>query len=220
MGRWPRKGTGIKIFAPSFRRVGTFKEEDEEKGIFELCGFHLTTVFDVADTEGEELPPIHQYWVEESEEGEGLYQALWQVALGMDIQVGEAHLGQTGGVSYGGRVAVNADNPLLARTSSLAHEVAHELLHQGGNGQDLDRQTRELEAESVAYVVCAHFGYEVKAPEYIALWHGDSERVLARLESIRKAASTIIQGIEAALQEVSSSTEAEAVAALTPTATG
>lgn len=54
----------------------------------------------------------------------------------------------------------------------------------------------ELEAKEVAYVVCSHFGYEVKAGHYIALWRGDSEQIMQRLESIRQAASTIIEEVE------------------------
>jgi len=197
LGRWPRSGTGIKIFAPTHRRVGTrLDEEGEEHPIHQLCGFHLTTVFDVSDTEGEELPPVASYWVEESDEGAGLYAALEHVAEMMGIVVSEEHLGLTGGVSYGGRVEINADNATLARTSSLSHEIAHELLHQDETSQEVDRRTKELEAEAVAFVVCSHFGYQVKAPQYIALWQGDSEAIMARLESIRRAASRIILEVE------------------------
>lgn len=197
LGRWPRASTGIKIFAPTHRRVGTqLDEEGEERPIHQLCGFHLTTVFDVSDTEGEELPPVASYWVEESDEGAGLYGALVHVAEEMGIVVSEDHLGLAGGVSYGGRVEINVDNATLARTSSLAHEIAHELLHQGEENGQLDRRTKELEAEAVAYVVCSHFGHDVKAPQYIALWQGDSEGIMARLESIRRAASRIISEVE------------------------
>ena len=125
-----------------------------------------------------------------------MYRGLKAAAEEMGIVVEEAHLGLTGGVSTGGRVAVNADNPLLARTSSLAHELAHELLHQRDLSEAADRQTREVEAEAAAYVVCAHFGYEVKAPQYIALWQGDGEGIVARLETIRRAASDIIRQVE------------------------
>ena len=70
------------------------------------------------------------------------------------------------------------------------------MLHQGERGLELDRQTRELEAEAVATVVCAHFGYEVKGAAYIALWKGDSKAILGRLDTIRQTASTIIKEVE------------------------
>ena len=213
LGRWPKKGSGLKIFAPTLKAVAMEEGGDgdkEEQPISQLCGFHLATVFDVSDTEGEALPPVANYWREEAEEGEGLYRGLQAAAEEMGIVVEETHLGLTGGVSYGGRVAVNVDNPLLARTSSLAHELAHELLHQRDPGEERDRRTREVEAEAAAYVVCAHFGYEVKAPQYIALWQGDAEGIMARLETIRRAASAIIGQVE---KQLSADEEASQTAA-------
>lgn len=193
MGRWPKKGSGIKVFAPSFRRVET--QEEGEPSLHQLCGFHLTTVFDVSDTEGKELPAVSRFWVEDSQEGEWLYGALQSAAGRLGIHVQERNLGRAGGLSRGGAVEINAGNPTLAKASSLVHELAHELLHQQKRSE-IDRQTEELEAEAVAYVVCSHFGLDVKAAEYIALWKGDSQQIMARLESIRRAATIIIQEVE------------------------
>ena len=64
---------------------------------------------------------------------------------------------------------------------------------------DRSRSIAELEAESVAYVVCTHFGLdvEVRASRYIALWNGDSKSLRASLERIAKTARGIIDDVEA-----------------------
>ncbi len=62
----------------------------------------------------------------------------------------------------------------------------------------LTRSIAELEAESVAYVVCLHFGLdvEVRASRYIALWEGDSKSLRASLERIAKTARSIIDDVD------------------------
>ncbi len=57
---------------------------------------------------------------------------------------------------------------------------------------------QELEAESVAYVVCLHFGLdvEVRASRYIALWDGDAKSLRASLERIAKTARGIIDDVD------------------------
>ena len=62
----------------------------------------------------------------------------------------------------------------------------------------MTRNIAELEAESVAYVVCTHFGLdvEVRSSRYIALWDGDSKALRASLERIAKTARGIIDDVE------------------------
>ncbi len=62
------------------------------------------------------------------------------------------------------------------------------------------RSIAELEAESVAYVVCHHFGLnvEVRASRYIALWDGDAKALRASLERIANTARNLIDDIDTA----------------------
>ena len=62
----------------------------------------------------------------------------------------------------------------------------------------MTRNIAELEAESVAYVVCTHFGLdvEVRASRYIALWDGDSKALRASLERIASTARGVIDDVE------------------------
>ena len=64
---------------------------------------------------------------------------------------------------------------------------------------ELTRSIAELEAESVAYVVCRHFGLdvEVRASRYIAFWQGDAKSLRGSLERIAKTARSIIDDAEA-----------------------
>ena len=80
-----------------------------------------------------------------------------------------------------------------------AHELAHESLHWEDRGT-FTRTLAELEAESVAYVVCRHFGLDtsVRSSTYIALWDGDAKSLRASLERISKTARTIIDDAESA----------------------
>ena len=63
------------------------------------------------------------------------------------------------------------------------------------------RGERELEAESVAYVVARHFGLsDLHSPNYVALHGADAEKILAHMERIRKVAEEIILAIETSLE--------------------
>ena len=76
---------------------------------------------------------------------------------------------------------------------NLIHEIAHELMHQGEN-QIVDKRVRELEAESIAYVVARHFGLDgFSSPNYLALHGVDAGMLLTHLERVRQGAVEIIQ---------------------------
>ena len=103
------------------------------------------------------------------------------------------------GLSKHGTVEVSSQHASGQQAKTLAHELAHEALHWDIKGP-LTRSIAELETESVAYVVCTHFGLdvEVRASRYIALWEGDSKSLRASLERISKTARTIIDEAESA----------------------
>ena len=96
---------------------------------------------------------------------------------------------------------------------TMVHEVAHSMLHNKEiNREDWmeapakDRNTKEVEAESVAYTVCQHFGIDTSDYSfgYIAGWSSgkDMKELKSSLDTIRKTASELITGIEGALQEL------------------
>ena len=111
-----------------------------------------------------------------------------------EISITEKELaGETQGVSMGGSIEIDPS----AGTSTMVHELAHEImLH---HGSELPTSIKELEAESTAFVVCRHFGLQSTcSPNYIALHGATSEMIMEHLERIRLTAVDIVQYVEQA----------------------
>jgi hypothetical protein len=93
---------------------------------------------------------------------------------------------------------VERRNTPAQQVKTLAHEIAHALLHE----QFDNRSLAELEAESVAYVVCRGFGFDSCAYSfgYVATWAGGGEQAIAGIkascERIQKTAATILRAFE------------------------
>ena len=187
---------GIMIFAPCpWKREKTNDkgETETEQGMF----FRAVHVFDVSQTDGKELPTVDCPTVQES--ADRLLADLHSVAEQRGIKVNFDTLsGGLFGVSKGGTIDVDNGHATGQQAKTLAHELAHEALHKTDR-TGLTRSVAELEAESVAYVVCTHFGLdvEVRASRYIALWDGDSKALRASLERITNTARDIIDDVEA-----------------------
>ena len=118
------------------------------------------------------------------------------------------------------RIAVQENMSESQTLKTMVHEVAHSMLHNKEiNRDDLmeapakDRNTKEVEAESVAYTVCKHFGIDTSdySFDYIAGWSSgkDMKELKSSLDTIRKTASELITGIEGALRELQLNREME-----------
>ena len=121
---------------------------------------------------------------------------LVSYAQGKGIQIQVKHIGRDiQGVSLGGKVILDPESG----TKTLIHEIAHEMLHHV-EGELSSRVIRELEAESVAYVVGKHFGFGgLSSPNYNALHGVTAEMITDHIERIRNTASQIILSLEANL---------------------
>ena len=196
-GRHVRKGErGIRILAPCpFKRTETDAtgQETERQGIYFKC----VSVFDVAQTDGEPLPSVDVPDVQTA--ADSLLRSLERVAnkRGIAMAYVETRAGLYG-VSKGGAVEIATGLATGQQAKTLAHELAHEALHKA-NRDGLTRSVAELEAESVAYVVCRHFSLdvEVRASRYIALWGGDAKALRESLERIASTARAMIDDVEA-----------------------
>jgi antirestriction protein ArdC len=193
LGRQVCKGErGIMIFAPCPWKRET-DDGETEQGIY----FRAVHVFDVGQTDGNDLPDVDVPTVDTA--CDDLLAKLRRVADERGIAVNFAKLsGGLFGVSKGGTIDVDNGHATGQQAKTLAHELAHEALHKTDR-TGLTRSVAELEAESVAYVVCTHFGLdvEVRASRYIALWNGDSKALRASLERIAKTARDIIDDVDA-----------------------
>nr|WP_250874086.1 SprT-like domain-containing protein [Halomarina rubra] len=170
-----------------------------------VVGFKPVPVFDASQTEGEPLPSL-----ETTVYGDGkpLVARLLECArlLGIEVRVideQEWPLGAAKGVcQYRGSnsplVLVRRSTNFADMASTLIHEYAHALLHMDRSVSPEERAKREVEAESVAYVVGRHFGLDVdNAALYIARWEGDDTDVLTeRLARIATASEQVITSVE------------------------
>ncbi len=192
LGRQVCKGErGITIFAPCPWKRET-DDGETEQGIF----FRAVHVFDVGQTDGPDLPDVDVPTIDTA--SDDLLAKLRRVADQRGIAVNFAKLsGGLFGVSKGGTIDVDNGHATGQQSKTLAHELALEALHKTDR-TGLTRSVAELEAESVAYVVCTHFGLdvEVRASHYIALWDGDSKSLRASLERIANTARAVIDDVQ------------------------
>ena len=201
LGRQVRTGErGLMILAPcTYRREAQPKDTTEgDTETIEGIYFRVVHVFDVAQTDGEALPSVEVPTVQAV--ADGLLSDLLRVADARGIRVNFGPLPSGAfGASKRGAIDIDNQHPTGQQAKTLAHELAHERLHWDNDGP-LTRSIAELEAESVAYVVCTHFGLdvEVRSSRYIALWQGDSKALRASLERIATTARDIIDAVESA----------------------
>jgi hypothetical protein len=187
LGRYVKQGEkGIKILAPHF-----WKEEDREGNEKERIGFHVTNVFDVSQTDGESLAEQPNW--KSPEKNRELQNKLIDFAESNGIKVTiEPLSGETQGVSMGGRIVLSPE----AGVKTLVHEIAHELLHQVEKDQ-FSRQIKEMEAESIAYVVCSYFGLlNLSSPNYLALHGFSNDEIMNRFQRIISHARSFILMLE------------------------
>ena len=82
-------------------------------------------------------------------------------------------------------------------TETIIYEIVDELMHKNADRFQLDRETKELEAEAVAYVISAHFEFQDPSSQnYLALWHADADTITARSDPIRTVSTQIINAID------------------------
>ena len=167
-----------------------------------LAGFRVEYVFDVSQTTGVELAEPPRPVLLQGEAPPGLGATVLALIEDRGFQVDTAPgagaiggaNGQTNWVSR--TVVVRADMDDAAMVKTLVHEAAHVLLHDGPPGQYLPRATKEVEAESVAYVVAATHGMSSDGYSfpYVAAWAGEdgAKAVVATQGRVAKAARQII----------------------------
>ena len=199
LGRFAKKGqTGIRILAPLIRKVDEEKNGTTER-VSRPFGFKTVAVFDYSQTDGEPLPELN---TNATEGGEALLPLLEKAAAQLNITlVYKAIEGSAEGLSKGGLIEIEETLDTPARCGVIAHELGHELIHKN-NREGTTRQQRELEAESVAYAVLAHFGMHPQSCFYLATYDVTPEMLTASLQTIGSAAKTIISLIDSTGQQI------------------
>ena len=230
---------GIKIIAPSPYKIKQEMQKidphtqkpiigkdgkpvTEEKEIT-IPAYKVVSVFDVSQTEGKELPDIA---VDELTGDVDRYKDFF-ATLEKTSPVPIAFENIEGG-SHGyyhledKRIAINEGMSELQTLKTAIHEIAHAKLHDidlnapKDEQPRVDRRTREVEAESVAYTVCQHYGLDTSDYSfgYVAGWSSGRElsELKSSLETIRSAAAEIINSIDGNLAELQKAQDKEQTA--------
>ena len=237
--RTVKKGEkGIKILAPAPYKVKQKMEKRDEQGkpildkdgkplteekTVQIPAFKVVSVFDVSQTEGEPLPSIAVNELSGSvQDYQDFFKALEQaspVPIGFEDIEGGAH-----GCFHllDNRIAIQEGMSQLQTIKTAIHEIAHAKLHaidptDPEQTNRPDSRTREVQAESVAYAVCQHYGLDTSEYSfgYVAGWSSGRElaELKASLEIIRSAAHELISALDEHLAELRQQREADLSAA-------
>ena len=156
--------------------------------------FKPVYVFDVSQTEGDELPALIEASGDVSQHLPALEFAVR--ATGIDLKQEDVIPGSpaAAGASFGGCIVLKRDLSPAKKFRTLAHEFAHEKLHWTRDKEN--KTVRETEADAVAFVVCRHFGIDCDASDYLLLYNSEPKILLDRLEPIRHTAGQIIEATD------------------------
>jgi hypothetical protein len=213
LGRSVNAGAkGIRILAPI---VGTRRKKDKEaqKDITKqnervLLGFRNAYVFDISQTNGVDLPAMHEVGGDPGDNIDRI--AAFLEDRGIQLVYSDDLQGALG-KSYGGRIAILNGQSKAEQFSTLVHETAHELLHKAERRTATTKTVRELEAESVAFVVGKAVGLVTgtASADYIQLYQGNASLLAESLEVIQQTANLILAALEPTAEEESSTSEPE-----------
>ena len=225
-GRQVMKGEkGLKILAPSPYKVKRVVEKLDpqtkkpmvgedgkivtEKKEITIPAYKVVSVFDVSQTEGKEIPTLGvDELTGEIENYDTFFEALSKCCP-IPISFEKIDSGAKGYFSRANNmIAINEGMSQLQTVKTTVHEIAHQKLHSDMEAaKQQTRNSREVEAESVAYVVCQHYGIDTSdySFTYVAGWSEGKEtpELKESLDTIRKAASELITDIDKSLEEVS-----------------
>jgi hypothetical protein len=199
LGRFVKRGEkGILILAPmiSRKKADSAAElpEDATQPQSQLHGFRAVYVFDINQTEGKDLPTLTEVQGDVSGYRERLVKFVESqgITLNYSDQIAPAR-----GLSHGGKITLLSEMQPAEEFSTLAHEIAHEMLHRGDRRTLTTKQVRETEAEAVAFMVCHAIGLETgsSSADYIQLWQGDATLLRQSLEAVQQTAAVILGGI-------------------------
>lgn len=193
-GRFVKKGAkGIFILAPILAKKTADQDSLEEETARVAVGFRAVYVFDLSDTEGEPLPELANTQGDPAGYTERLKSFVLQHSI--QLEYSDAIYPAQGQCSPGKITLLPGQAP-AEEFATLAHEVAHSLLHQQERRAETTKCVRETEAEAVALVVCEAIGLKAdNAADYIQLYSGDKETLMESLEHVQRASTEILAAI-------------------------
>src|SRR5436190_1658559 len=201
-GRYVRKGEkGIAILAPMF-----FKDKNADGDETKRIWFKVVYVFDISQTDGTALPELPSKST--GERGADMLARLLRFAESRGIAVRFVErccLNGAAGTSRGKEIEIRtAETDLTTQAATLAHEIAHSLLHWHADGhkittrdgKEIGTRQRELEAEASAYVVGSYFGIKSPSEFYLAAYRVTTAMLLDAVETIAKTVKAMLEGCQ------------------------
>ncbi len=193
-------------------------ENEMEQKEITVTRFKLGNVFDVSQTEGKELPKAINELTGDVKDYEDLYRAAKAVSMDNQVPISFEEIKRK---STNGYYSPDENRIVISKglkgqeqiLKTIFHEMAHADLHRGTSAQYGDDQYRkqELQAESVAYVVANHFGFDTSSYSfgYLAIWAKDKngfEDMVEQLQVVQKEAKSLIDRMDAKLELVKNKT--------------
>lgn len=231
MGRYVKSGEkGIKIFAPAPYTIQKEMDKLDAQGkpVLDSDGepvketqevtvnaFKVVNTFDISQTDGKEIPTIG---VDELSGDVDRFSAFMAALTEVcPVPIAFEHIpGDTKGYysQTEKRIAIQEGMSEVQTVKTALHEMAHQKLHAKevvAKSDDKSRRSKEVEAESVAFVVCQHYGIDTSdySFSYVAGWSAGKEtpELKTSLQTIRDAASQMISAIDDKLEEHSKAKE-------------
>ncbi|KGM36993.1 PBECR4 domain-containing protein [Streptococcus sinensis] len=210
----------VKTKIPENQKELNFLPSENEMDQKEITvtRFKLGNVFDVSQTEGKELPKAIHELTGSVKDYEDLYRAAKVVSMDNQVPISFEEIKRE---STNGYYSPDENRIVISKKlkgeehilKTIFHEMAHADLHKGTNAQYGDDQYRkqELQAESVAYVVASHFGFDTSSYSfgYLAIWAKDKngfEDMVEQLQVVQKEAKSLIDRMDAKLELVKNKT--------------
>ena len=220
---------GITIIAPTPYKIKVEQEKldpDTKQPLLDADGktiteekevqipmFRPVKVFDVSQTDGKPLPEQVKSPVAELTGNVEHYEAFMdalKLVSPVPIEMKPLTNDLDGFFSPSKQsITLRAGMSEVQTVCAAVHEIAHSKLHNYAmqpDSQPKDSSTEEIEAESIAYTVCAYFGIETSANSfgYVATWSKDKDvkAFRASLDTIRKTSSELISGVEQHFKEI------------------
>jgi len=191
LGRQVRRGAkAIRILAPIVRRARPEDKEDTER----VVAFKAACVFDVSQTDGKALPEFARVNGDPGYHLERLKALIADRGIALDYS---ERTGGADGLSTRGRIVIRSGLDPAEEFSVLVHELAHVMIHHSDLAMPESKKVRETEAEAVAFVVCQAVGLDTNsaASDYIQLYQGNQDTLVASLERIQRTAAAIADSI-------------------------
>ncbi|HRV02480.1 MAG TPA: ArdC family protein [Mesotoga sp.] len=168
LNRYVKKGEkGIAILAPTTRKRTAINDKGDEETITYISGFKATYVFDVSQTEGQELPSVSEIRIKDEYEG---FQTIARTVkdMGYEILFYDGESTMKGFTKKGTKaIYVHEEETTGQKSSTIVHEWAHLQL-----GNELERADEEIVVQTASYFIMASLGFDTSwyTAQYVQNW--------------------------------------------------